>query len=72
MAPYPALVTIFSKNFIIKANANSGRIPPYSLFIALMTPFPVIAFITEEAAGRINVDAIGAIIAQSNHVLLFQ
>ena len=62
----------FFKNFIIKANANSGRIPLYSLFIALMTPFPVMAFINEEAAGRINVGAIDAIIAQSNHVSLFQ
>ena len=60
--------------FNIKSNANNGRIPPSCLFSALLTPFPVLAFINEEATGCINEEAIsatnevtiGAIIAPRN------
>ena len=48
--------------FTIKCNANNnGRDPLFCPFPALMTPFPVIAFITEEATGCINEEAIGAV-----------
>ena len=71
--PFPALLTSFPRTFIIQGNANNGR--------NLLSPFPVIAFINEEATGVFNEAAIGAIIAQRNPpscflnfvcVLLFQ
>ena len=37
-----------------KDNANNGRIPPSCPFLALMTPFPDIAFINEKATGCTN------------------
>ena len=46
---FHALLTPFPKTFIIKGKAN----PPFS-------PFPNIAFITEEATDSINEEAIGA------------
>ena len=65
--------------FIIKGNANNGRNPPSCLFPALMTPFPAIAFINEEATGCINEEltgcineaTIGATIAQKNRPSCF-
>ena len=59
-------MTSFWRAFIIKGNANNGRIPPSCHFSARMTLFPVIAFINEEATGCINEEAIGAIIGGRN------
>ena len=86
--PLPALVTPFPRTFIIKVHANDGRNPSSFHFPALMTTFPVIAFINgeatgcsnEEAVGAINEAAIGAIIRPRNppscfflfYVFLFQ
>ena len=69
-----AIVTPFPRTFIIKVNANNGRIQQSCPFPALMTPFAVTAFINEEATvcingetiGAINEAAIGAIIAGRN------
>ena len=65
--------------FIIKDNANNEKLPSSCPFPALMTPFPVIEFINEEAAGCINEEvngvineaAIDAIIAGRNPVFYF-
>ena len=65
---FPRLLVIA---FIIKGKTNDGRNPPSCPFPALMTPFPVIVFINEEATDCINEEAldvineaaIGAIIA---------
>ena len=51
----PTLLTLFPITFIIKGNANNRRNPP-------SCPFPVIAFIKEEATDAV----IGAIIAPRN------
>ena len=51
----PTLLTDFLITFIIKGNANNRRNPP-------SCPFPVIAFIKEEATDAV----IGAIIAPRN------
>ena len=59
--PLPSLLIPFSRTFIIKINANNDRISPSFHFLALMTPFPVVAFINKEAIGTINEEAIGAI-----------
>ena len=58
---YPALVTPICRTFIIKGNANNGRNPPSCPFPTLMTPFPDILFINEQATGFINEEAIGVI-----------
>ena len=42
---------------IIKGNTNNGRNPPSCPFPALMTRFPVIAFINNEATGCVNEEA---------------
>ena len=52
--PLPALLTPFSKVFIIKVNANNGKNPP-------SFHFPVIAFFNEEVTGCTNEEAIAAI-----------
>ena len=57
----PALGTPFPRTFIIKSNSNNDRNPSSFHFLALMTPFPVIAFINKETASTINEEAIGAI-----------
>ena len=56
--PLPALLNPFPGTF--PGTKNEG-IPPSSPFSALMTSFPDIAFISEEANGCINEEAIGAI-----------
>ena len=53
-------MTPFPRNSIIICNAINERSPPY-YFCALRTPFPVIAFMNEEATGCINKEAIGTI-----------
>ena len=51
--PFPVLVTHFLRTFIVKGNANNnGRNPP------LIIPFPIKAFINEEATGTINEQAV--------------
>ena len=47
--PFPVLVTHFLRTFIVKGNANNDRRNP-----PLMIPFPVKAFINEEATGIMN------------------
>ena len=59
--PFPALVALFPKTFIIKGNANNERNPPLCLLPALITLFPDIAFINEEVTRCINKEAIGSI-----------
>ena len=54
LTPFPVLVTPFLRTFINKSNANNG-------INLLSCPFPVIAFINEEATGCINKEAIGDI-----------
>ena len=56
-----ALVTLFSRTFIIKGNADNGKNPLSYSFSILMTPFPVIAFIKNEGTGCINEEALSAI-----------
>ena len=58
--PLPALVTP-PRWFINQGNVKTGRIPPSCSFPALMTLFPVIAFINEEATGWINEEVISAV-----------
>ena len=68
--PYPALLTPFSKTFIIKGNANNRRNSPSG-------PFPDITFINkdvnkdinEEPISAIDEAVIGAIIAQDIHLI---
>ena len=57
----PAPVTPFSRNFIIKDNANDGRNLPSYPFTVLMTHFLDIAFVNEKARGCINEEVIGTI-----------
>ena len=57
----PAFLTPFPRTFIIKGNASNGRNPPSCPYSALMTPFPVMAFINKEATDCINEESIGAI-----------
>ena len=57
----PTRLTLCPRTYIIKGNANIGRNPPCCSFSDLMTPFPAIAFINEEATGCINEEVIGAI-----------
>ena len=45
----------------MKGNTNNGIKSPSYFFPALVTPFPVIAFINEEVTGCINEEAIVAI-----------
>ena len=84
MLLYPlfALVTSFPRTFIIKGDAHMEEIHLLA-FSLLMTPFPLIAFINEEARGCNNEEAIdaineaiiGAIIAPRNpssHFFFFQ
>ena len=49
--PFCTLVTPFLRTFIIKDNANNGRVPPFCLFPALMFPFPDVAFINKNVTG---------------------
>ena len=51
---FPDLENLYPITFIIKANANNGRISPSCPFLALMTPFSDIAFINREATVCIN------------------
>ena len=46
---FPDLENLYLITFIIKGNANNGRIPPSCPFLALMTPFSDIAFINRKA-----------------------
>ena len=51
----PAPMTPFADMaFIIKSNSNNGRNPPSCPFPTIMTHFPDIAFINEEAIGASN------------------
>ena len=61
----------FSRHsFIIKDNANNGRNPAFYPFPALMTPFPDMASINEEATGCINEEAISAISEAAIHAII--
>ena len=56
--------------FITKGNANNRRNPPPYPFPALLTSFPVIAFINEEDTDCINEEAIGAINATATGAII--
>ena len=61
--PLPALANLLpDMAFIIKSNINNGINLPSCPFPTLVTPFPDIAFINQEAAGCISKKGIGAII----------
>ena len=64
--PLPALVTPFPGTFLIKGNDNNGKNPSSWPFSALMTPFPAIAFTSEEATSCINEEVGGVIRALRN------
>ena len=72
-------MTPLPRTFIIKSNANNGTSPTSCLFPALLTLFPVIAFINEETTsyinektlGTINEAAIGAMITPRNQPFCF-
>ena len=64
--PFLALAIPFPGTFIIIGNANNGRNPPSCHFSVLVTLFPVIAFINEEAIDAMNEAAIRVIIAPRN------
>ena len=59
--PLPAPQNPFLRAFIIKDSANNRRDSPYYSISVLITPFPVTAFINEEATGCINEKTIQAI-----------
>ena len=61
MTPFLVLVAPFPKNVTIKVNTNNGKIPLSYPFLALLTHFPVIAFINEEATRCVNEEPISAI-----------
>ena len=63
---FVALMTSFPRTFIIKGNANNGRNPTSCLFLALMTPFPDIAFINEEVTDCTNEEAIDTTLVPRN------
>ena len=48
MVFFSAFITPFSRTFIIKGNANNEKNPPSCPFLALMAPFLVTAFISEQ------------------------
>ena len=50
-------MTHLSRTFIIKGNANDKWNPASCPFPALMTPFPFIIFVNEEAIYCINEEA---------------
>ena len=59
--PLPALLSPFSRTFINKNNTNNRRSPSPCPFPALLTLFPVIAFLDQEATNYVNEEAIDAI-----------
>ena len=58
---FPALVIPFPVTCIIKGNTNNRRKQNSCPFPALMNPFQVIAYISEEPTGCISEEVISAI-----------